>query len=385
MSPLVNPMREIVIVTSIHADFDARIWKHATSLVKRGLDVHLVCPWNCDDERIGGIRMHPFPRVQKRWQRPFLLPIRIRKRLKHLVKGADIIHFHDIDLLPYMALLAIFGKHVVYDVHENYAEEMLVRNWPKYLKKVLAFLVLHGERMFTRIVGNVILVTEAQEKTFQHGSIQKLYIKNYASRCLVEEAKDDYHSRESAVVFIGSHYESNGSLLLIDIARKMKNRGYPIPFIVADRFSSLKFRKHFVELSRTKDLQEIVQLTPNVNPSEIANILNKATIAINPVLRVPKQIRAINTKLFEFMAVSLPIVTSDLPTPKQLIEEANCGLLAQPEKVESFVDAIIRLIEDRDLAYRLGQNGQKAILEQYSWESQMPSLIEFYGKMHGKN
>jgi glycosyltransferase involved in cell wall biosynthesis len=62
----------------------------------------------------------------------------------------------------------------------------------------------------------------------------------------------------------------------------------------------------------------------------------------------------------------------------QLIGGNSSGILAQPENPQSFADAIIALVNDREHAFNLGQNGQNAFREKYSWESELPQLLAFY-------
>ena len=83
-------------------------------------------------------------------------------------------------------------------------------------------------------------------------------------------------------------------------------------------------------------------------------------------------------KIFEYMAAGLPLVSSDLPLQSEIIARANCGLLARPEDVSTFADAICTLIDDPALARRLGKNGQDAVRHTYSWEALMPKLDAFY-------
>jgi glycosyltransferase involved in cell wall biosynthesis len=107
-------------------------------------------------------------------------------------------------------------------------------------------------------------------------------------------------------------------------------------------------------------------------------ILNQATIAIAPNLRVPKHVKAIPTKLFEYMAAGLPMISSDLPYQVELFSNHRIGILAQPEYPDSFACAIKTLVDNRTLAFELGKNGQRAFVAEYCWESQVPDLLAFY-------
>lgn len=121
--------KRLVIVTSIHPDFDKRVWRHARGVADMGWEVDLVCPWNVPaDERVDGVRFRPFPPVRSRHARLLLIPWRVLKAMRPVIRDADVVHFHDLDLLPWMSLVSLY-RPVVYDVHENYPDEMLVREW----------------------------------------------------------------------------------------------------------------------------------------------------------------------------------------------------------------------------------------------------------------
>ena len=369
----------VLVVTSIHPDFDARVWRHARSLASIGYTVHLICPWKVADKSIkDGVIFHTFKSIEKRWQRPFLVPIRVLKKVFLLLNSVNIIHFHDLDLLPFFALLSPV-KPVVYDVHENYPLEMLSRNWiPEKLRFTSYLLVKYGQKFFSQIIKNVVLVTPDQVADFSGERIRHITLKNYASIPAEGQVEDNYQNRRDSVIFIGSHYESNGSLLILDIAEAVTKKNKDVIFYIADRFSSKVYRERWLSEVSSRNLGFVIHLLPNVLPIDIIKSLNKATIAINPVLRVEKQIKAINSKLFEFMAAGLPFVTSDLPYPCEIVEETSAGLLAQPENVNSFADAILHLVDDRKKAFEMGQKGRKAFSQKYSWESQLEYLTVFY-------
>jgi hypothetical protein len=119
----------LLIVTSLHPDFDARVWRHARTAVKLGYQVELICPWSIESGEIfEGVEFNTFIPTTNRLSRLWQIPSRVVTRVLRSCDKATIIHFHDIDLLPWMAVVSMF-KNVVYDVHENYPDEMLVRAW----------------------------------------------------------------------------------------------------------------------------------------------------------------------------------------------------------------------------------------------------------------
>lgn len=376
--------RTIAIVTSIHADFDARIWKHAKSMAALGWNVELVAPWTVRDERIPpNVRLHSFARVRSRLARPFLIPVRIAARLLPILRRCDIVHFHDIDILPWMSALSLL-KPVVYDVHEDYPEEMMVREWvPNLLRRPFSKMLEVGQRVFAWPIRNIVLTQPELDPEFRGARFRKVLIFNYAALELADGASDDYMSRPPTVAFIGSQHANNGSDLLIEIAAKVARMRPQVKFIASDRFASPQFRDAAV--ARMRELGATnMELIPNVRPHELMQVLNRATIAIAPNLRVKQQIRGAHNKTYEFMAAALPIVISDLPRQAEAVGGSGCGILAQPEDPQTFADAVVRLVDDPEAARQMGRRGQEAFRSRYSWESQMPRLVALYDAALGK-
>ena len=97
-----------------------------------------------------------------------------------------------------------------------------------------------------------------------------------------------------------------------------------------------------------------------------------------PLQDIEKHHKNISTKMFEYMAVGIPIVGSDLPPVRRFVEDAECGILVTPGDPYAHARAILELIHHPDEANRLGQNGRRAFLEKYHWEQQSTNLLELY-------
>jgi len=368
----------IAIVTSIHPDFDPRVWKHAASIAASGCEVHLVCPWNVSPSSVrDGVCFHPFARVVHRFQRPWLVPLRVLRTLLPLLRNIDLVHFHDIDLLPWMAALVPF-RPVVYDVHENYAQEMLVRDWiPSFLRIPLYLIVRIMHFIFPAIIRNIVLVVPQQEAEFRRGFFRRVQVRNYASQRLLAQLRDDYASRPAQILFTGGHYKENGSWLLLDIAERLQHRGCTVPLLVTDRFGTADYEHRFrQEIDRRK--LHYLRIIRSVPSPSIMEILNCGTIALIPSLPVPKVLMSIPTRLFEYMAAGLPVVSSCVGIQGDIITKAQCGLLVNPGDPDAFADAILTLLADRSQAKTLGGNGMRAFQSDYSWEAQIPALLNFY-------
>jgi len=282
-------------------------------------------------------------------------------------------------LLPWMTILSLF-KNVVYDVHENYPDEMMLKSWvPQPFRRPLAFGVRWGQLTCAGMIRNVVLVAKSQERDLFGSRLRKTYLMNYASIEMLDKVAHDYSTRPASVIFTGTQHENNGSLLYLEIASLVHERRKDVTFYAFDRFfGRLDFRRRLLDEMKDRNLDGVYQLLPNVAPHDLIQALNKAVIAVIPNLRVAQQVHAVPTKMFEYMAAGLPIVASDLPFQAEVIGINNVGLLAKPEEPETFAREILRLLDDRELARKLGENGRKAFLTHYSWESQERALSQYY-------
>ena len=71
-------------------------------------------------------------------------------------------------------------------------------------------------------------------------------------------------------------------------------------------------------------------------------------------------------KLYEYMAMQKPVVTSRLRGFSELIEESECGLVTS-RAYEDFARGVIALLKDKERSYALGCNGRRVIESAYSW------------------
>jgi glycosyltransferase involved in cell wall biosynthesis len=93
---------------------------------------------------------------------------------------------------------------------------------------------------------------------------------------------------------------------------------------------------------------------------------------------VPKYLEATPTKLFEYMSAGIPVIASDFPAWRSIVEGHDCGLSVDPCDPAAIADAIRLLIDDEAGARRMGENGRRAVLEHYGWTAERDKLLALY-------
>jgi glycosyltransferase involved in cell wall biosynthesis len=77
----------------------------------------------------------------------------------------------------------------------------------------------------------------------------------------------------------------------------------------------------------------------------------------------------------------MPLITSDFPLYKELIEGVGCGICVAPEKPEQLADAIEFLMANPDEAQEMGRRGREAVIAHYSWKTEEAKLLAVYKKL----
>ena len=96
---------------------------------------------------------------------------------------------------------------------------------------------------------------------------------------------------------------------------------------------------------------------------------------------LPNHIDAQPNKMFEYMSAGLPIITSNFPLWKEIVEGNNCGICINPLEPKEIAQAIEYIITHPKEAEQMGQNGKKAVLEKYNWGVEEKKLFEIYKEL----
>jgi glycosyltransferase involved in cell wall biosynthesis len=116
-----------------------------------------------------------------------------------------------------------------------------------------------------------------------------------------------------------------------------------------------------------------VRFTGLVEPPCVAALLGEADVLVLP--NVQTTISAAYTsplKLFEYMAAGRPIVASDLPALREVVDEES-AVLVEPGRPDALAAGIARLLDDRGLGHRLAARA-RLLVEEYSWAKRAERL-----------
>jgi glycosyltransferase involved in cell wall biosynthesis len=129
-----------------------------------------------------------------------------------------------------------------------------------------------------------------------------------------------------------------------------------------------------------------LHVLPAVPPDELLDWVASADVVAMPIQPSTLNHRLTTpNKLFEAMAVGVPVVASDLPGMAAIVRETGCGVLCDPTDVRALAAALGSILDatpEERAGYR--ERALAAAHDTYSWEAQVEVLLAEYGRLTGR-
>jgi glycosyltransferase involved in cell wall biosynthesis len=366
----------VVHLTSAHAPFDVRIFhKECRSLARAGYEVIEIGNFEFNGT-VDGVTIRGLNRRCGRLQRSTVSLVHIAREATRA--AGDLYHLHDPELLLVGLLLRAAGRRVIYDIHEDLPRDVLVKEYvPKPVRKPLMWIVEPVENAAAQRMSGLIAATPAIANRFYKIHSNTVVVNNYA---VLDEfapaAGWEWKNRDSSVAFIGGISEERGiremlaamDLLPRTLGAKLELAGW---FCVEELKTDLAARSSWQHVNWHGRLDRL----------GLASLLDRVQVGL-VILHPDKSfVTSHPTKLFEYMAAGIPVIASDFPVWRSIIQETGCGILVDPFDVRQIAAAINRLLTNPSEAEEMGKRGRKAVQEHFSWSNEEQVLLSFYSSL----
>ncbi|SER69431.1 Glycosyltransferase involved in cell wall bisynthesis [Gracilibacillus ureilyticus] len=364
---------KICHITSVHRYDDIRISiKECSFLVKADFEVHLIAP-NTEETSLNGIHVHGV-------RNPYNGRIKRAKNLtrdiyrKALDVNAEIYHFHDPELIPIGLKLRKKGKKVIYDIHEDVPRQILSKHWiPNYLRKLVSFFFEKYENQAVKKFSALVTATPHIKERFQKLNDCVINVNNYP---ILEELYDPYLikdiQKEKSVIYIGGISKDRGS---VNCVKSIANTD--AVFKLAGKFANKREKAIVEELPGWEKVDYMGFLNRNQIKKELETSM-AGLVVLEPKMNYKD---SLPIKMFEYMATGLPVIASNFPLWKEIIEGNQCGLTVDPLNVNEISSAIQWVMNNPEKARAMGENGKSAVLSKFNWEAESKKLINLYEQL----
>ncbi len=377
------------------------------SLAAAGCRVTLIAPVK-EKNACNAVAIHPFPVFHRAFVRILIAPWLMLWHALHT--PAAIYHFHDPELIPTGLLLRLLTrKPVVYDIHEDVAASIMVREYiPDFLRRALS----RGYRLLERFACRFFTVVLA-EKYYQDFQPRGVCILNYP--VLDQQARESVqgHLPRAAtgqiplpasgtagtttrvesdaaltsppahnLFYSGSVTRQRGALQHARLAAALAARHvgvYSAGRVFPDELVG--------EMQAAADAGALIieggrESVARQRLDELGTRYDwVAGLALFPYSE--HYARKELTKFFEYMLAGIPILCSDFPAWKEFVEEQGIGLTANPEDTTEQVEKVQWLIDHPAERQAMGERGRKLVLELFNWDQEARKLVDIYRALAG--
>lgn len=365
-------MIKICHVTSVHPTGDVRIFhKECCSLARNGYDVYLVQQGESFDEN--GVHIVGFGAVASNRIKRMLLTSRAAYK-KAVEVDADVYHLHDPELLPYALKLKKKGKKVIFDSHEKYTEQLKDKPYlPSWMTRSVAKCYGVYERYVLKRIDAVIFpCTMGGKDPFEGQCKHTAIISNAAILGEFFDLYDpNYPKQKKQVCYVGGLTEARGITNDIFAASKAG-----ATLALAGAFSPESYRKQLSAMPEYSCVDERGKL----NRREVQAFLAESEIGLCTLLDYGQYLKVdtFGIKVFEYMSMALPVILSHSYYNDSMVEKYHFGICVDPTNVEEIASAIQYLLDNPEEARRMGENGRRAIKEEFNWGVEEKKLFALY-------
>jgi glycosyltransferase involved in cell wall biosynthesis len=367
---------------------DTRVEKEARSLVAAGYTVTVVADAAAglpDHERRDGIDVR---RVARRGPRlPGLRFVVHEARLSRVLRklGPDILHAHDSNTLVAVAWAArALGVPFVYDAHDLWLGRPRRERSRVYFALSQAWYTLVERWLVPRAAVTLTVSGPIARHLARRYRLERVrLVPNYP------ELADPVAPAELRSLPGAASMASGGPVVLY-LGGLMAGRGLEqlvdaLGLATSVQLVMLGEGPLAVELLRRAarvGAADRLWLLPPVPPDRVLAYAESADVGVSPIVPSCLNYRySLPNKLFQYMAAGIPIVASDFPQVREVIEGAACGVAVDTTRPRALADAIEGILADPLEARAMGARGRAAVASRYHWDSAARTLLEAYGQL----
>lgn len=358
---------KVVHISSAHKDGDVRIFhKECVSLADAGFEVYLVIP-NTVSRIEKGVNIVSF---QTKKQGRFYRTTKIVNRVydEAIKLDAAVYHLHDPELLRIAGRFKKLGKKVIYDAHEDLPRQVMSKAYiPAFLRKIISWFTEKYENRIVKKLDGVITATPFIRDRFLkiHKNVRD--VKNLP--LLNELTVVNSEASERKVCYVGGLNKVRGVFELVQCLDKCN-----VQLILAGDFEDDHFRNKLEKHPNWK----FVDYRGYLNREEIKQVFAESAVGLVTLHPMENYLDALPVKLFEYMAAGIPVIASDFPLWKSIVEKSDCGICVDPLNPQKIAEAINRILDDKNRAKQMGINGRESVMKTYNWNFEKETLIKFY-------
>jgi glycosyltransferase involved in cell wall biosynthesis len=288
-------------------------------------------------------------------------------------KGPMILVSNDLDTLPANFLVSRLRRaKLVYDSHEYFTEvpELIGRDFVKRFWQTI-------EKLLVPRVHSAYTVNESLAKMYsakygiEFGVLRNVPDNQYTEQEIIIP---ELFEKEGFIIYQGSVNKDRGLEELIDLIATDKKYRLAIAGN-GDRIQRLK------ETVLEKGLVENIHFFGKLEPSRLKSLTRKAGLGLSLEKKTNlNYYYALPNKLFDYINAGIPVLCSEFPEMKKIVENYKVGMIVDPEDRKKIKESLDVMISDEKKRKEWVENAKIASKE-LSWDNEKKKIKNIYNKV----
>lgn len=362
-------------ISTVHSLDDSRIfYKECQTLAKNNYHVNLVINAERSD-CIDGINVVALSNSKNRFFRIFFSSfIAFFKALK---TRSAIYHFHDPELIFIGLLFKILGKKVIYDVHEDLREDILLKDWigGRSISKLVSFGAGAIEKLADIFFDAIVTATPKISSHFNPRktvTLRNFVILSNFTRVTPSVNIASKKSGKNVLIYVGSLARIRGIKEIIEAMDIIKTDA---ELWLIGKWENEEFKSECESLLGFRNTKYFGHVKHDLIPA----YLQMADVGLVTLHPTNTYLESYPIKVFEYMGSGLPVIMSDFPLWNEMFRDA--AIFVDPLNVKDIARKIEYTLSENKSRESIATNGKKLIMEEYNWEMESQKLISLYDRL----
>ncbi|HSJ31049.1 MAG TPA: glycosyltransferase family 4 protein [Longimicrobiales bacterium] len=285
-----------------------------------------------------------------------------------------LVHFHDPELIPLGLVLKTLGYRVIYDAHEDLPRQILSKHWiPSWLRHATARTMALVEWIAGRTFDGVVAATPTIAKRFPEH--KRALVPNFPIGSeLLRLNSTPHRNRPPWFVYVGGIAAIRGAREMVAALEHLRDVG-DVRLHLAGRFDQPRLAD---SLARMPMWASSVEHHGFIDRGAVADLLGQARAGLVILQPLRSYMDSLPIKMFEYMSAGIPVIASDFPLWRGIIDDAACGLLVDPRAPDAIADAMRWILDHPGDAEAMGRRGRMAVEQMYNWDRASTALLDLY-------
>lgn len=188
--------------------------------------------------------------------------------------------------------------------------------------------------------------------------------------------KDGFSQNENIIFFLSvldEFHKYKGLEYLLKAIKIVKNEISNLKLIVGGKGV---LSDYYQKMSFSLGLEDNVDFAGFIPDEHIAEYYGRSNVFVLPSISSLQE--GFGIVALEALACKTPVITTEIVGVADDLEKVNGGIVVPPKNPEMLADALIRILDDKKLQMKMGEQGRELVEEKYTWKGIAERMEKLY-------